>query len=115
MVEGIENMQSIELLFRASVDYVDGDGSRPMIGQFVGSGRLQCPICGNEDVKIFSPRPLGAGEPRMRLWFSCREGYGHATELAISQGPAPGEVIWSLTGTDDAYDMRDSPEQAPTD
>jgi hypothetical protein len=86
-----------------------------MIGQFVGSGWLECPICGNEDVKIFSPARLADGDPGMRLWLSCREGYGHAVSLEIGPGPTPGEVIWVLTATDDAYDMRELLEQAPTD
>ncbi len=114
MVEGIENMRSIDLPFRASVDYVDGDGSRPMLGQFVGSGRLQCPICGNKEVELRPPRVVddGAG---VKLWFLCHEGYGHAVDLEIGRGPTPGEVIWILTATDDAYDMRELLEQAPTD
>ncbi len=114
MVEGIENMQSIDLPFRASVDYADGDASRPMIGQFVGWGRLQCPICGNKEVELLSPGPIDEGAG-VKLWFVCHEGYGHAVSLEIGPGPTPGEVIWILTGTDDAHDIRDSPEQAPTD
>jgi hypothetical protein len=111
MEERIENMQSIELPFKASVDYEDGDASRPRIGQFVGSGILHCPICGNKEVEL-RPVPVAKGAGA-RLGFYCSEGYGHSITLEVSEG-VPGEVIWALTATDDALDMRATRKHAPT-
>jgi hypothetical protein len=110
MDEKIENMQSIELPFRASVDYEDGDASRPRDGQFIGSGRLHCPICGNERVDLRpAPALIDITDERTeaRLDFSCNEGYGHSITLEVA-AVAPGEIIWVLTATDDAYDMRET-------